>query len=193
MTWWPSSRSSAPASSSAARCAVPTRAVSIGGTLALNAIRNRPGARRAAATKLPSGAGVVDVTSRNSAASSTVLAIGPLTDRPFHAPSCGASGTRSRCGLIPNRPHQADGIRIDPMPSEPSAIAARPAATAAPLPPLLPPGVRLVSHGFRVAPNVSVSVNDQSIISGTAVLPTMTAPAARSLRTTSASSVLAGP
>ena len=36
-------------------------------------------------------------------------------------------------------------------------------------------------------------MNDHSIISGTAVLPTMTAPAARSLRTTSASSVLAGP
>ena len=79
------------------------------------------------------------------------------------------------------------------MPSEPSAIGASPAATAAPLPPLLPPGVRLVSHGLRVAPNSRVSVNDQSIISGTAVLPTMTAPAARSLRTTSASSVLAGP
>ncbi len=79
------------------------------------------------------------------------------------------------------------------MPSEPSAIAARPAATAAPLPPLLPPGVRSVSHGLRVAPNSSVSVNDQSIISGTVVLPRMTAPASRSLRTTSASSALAGP
>ena len=116
------------------------RATSRGGTLVLNAIRNRPGARPAAATKPPSGAGIVVVTSRKSAASSTVLAIGPFTLRPFHAPSCGASGTRSRCGLIPNRPHHVDGIRIDPMPSEPRAIGARPAATAAPLPPLLPPG-----------------------------------------------------
>ena len=106
----------------------------------LNAIRNRPGARPAAATKPPSGAGIVVVTSRKSAASSTVLAIGPFTLNPFHASSCGASGTRSRCGLIPNSPHHVDGIRIDPMPSEPRAIDARPAATAAPLPPLLPPG-----------------------------------------------------
>ena len=141
----------------------------------------------------PPSAGVVAVASRNRAASSTVLAIGPLTDRPFHAPSCGASGTRSRCGLMPNRPHHVDGIRIDPMPSEPSAIDARPAATAAPLPPLLPPGVRSVFHGLRVAPNATVSVNGQIIISGTAVLPRMTAPAARSRRTTSASSAFGRP
>ena len=105
----------------------------------LNAIRSRPGC--------PGGGGdettvwrVDVVTSRNRAASSTVLAIGPLTLSPFHASSCGANGTRSRCGLIPNRPHHVDGMRIDPMPSEPRAIDARPAATAAPLPPLLPPG-----------------------------------------------------
>ena len=169
------------------------RATSSGGSLVLKAIRNRPGARPAAATKPPSGAGIAVVTSRKSAASSTLRAIGPFTLRPFQAPSCGASGTRSRCGLTPNRPHQVEGMRIDPIPSEPRAIGASPAATAAPLPPLLPPGVRLMSHGFRVDPNSTVSVNDQIIISGTAVLPTMTAPAARSRRTTSASSVLAGP
>ena len=161
--------------------------------MVLNAIRSRPGSRAAAATKLPSAAGVVAVASRNTAASSTVRAIGPLTDKPFHAPSCGAIGTRSRCGLMPNSPHHADGMRIDPMPSDPKAIGAIPAATAAALPPLLPPGVRSVSHGFRVAPNSRVSVNDHTIISGTVVLPRMTAPAARSLRTTSASSALAGP
>ena len=37
--------------------------------------------------------------------------------------------------------HQLAGMRIDPAPSEPSATGASPAATAAPLPPLLPPGV----------------------------------------------------
>ena len=90
---------------------------------------------------------------------------------------------------MPNSPHHVDGTRIDPIPSDPSARAARPAATAAPLPPLLPPGVKSVFHGLRVAPNVSVSVKDQIIISGTAVLPRITAPAARSRRTTSASCV----
>ena len=78
-------------------------------------------------------------------------------------------------------------MRIEPPPSEPSAIGARPAATAAPLPPLLPPGDNAVFHGLRVAPNVSDSVNGKIIISGTLVLPMMTAPAARSRLTTSAS------
>ena len=78
-------------------------------------------------------------------------------------------------------------MRIEPPPSEPSASGASPAATAAPLPPLLPPGVSAVSHGLRVAPNVSDSVNGKIISSGTAVFPMITAPAARSRLTTSAS------
>ena len=78
-------------------------------------------------------------------------------------------------------------MRIEPPPSEPSASGASPAATAAPLPPLLPPGVSAVSHGLRVAPNVSDSVNGKIISSGTLVFPMITAPAARSRLTTSAS------
>ena len=124
----------------------------------LNAIRSRPGSRAAAATNPPSGPGSVVVASRNNAASSTDRAIGPLTLSPHQASSCGAIETRSRCGFRPNRPHQVDGMRIEPPPSEPSASGASPAATAAALPPLLPPGVRVVSHGLRVAPNVSDSV-----------------------------------
>src|SRR4029077_19154466 len=93
----------------------------------------------------------------------------------------------------PNSPHHVDGIRIEPIPSEPRAIGARPAATAAPLPPLLPPGAYSVFHGLRVAPNSIVSVNGQSIISGTEVFPTITAPAARRRRTTSASCEQAAP
>ena len=57
----------------------------------------------------------------------------------------------------------------------------------------LPPGVRPMSQGFLVAPNVSDSVNGQIHNSGTDVLPRITAPASRSLRTTSASCCLAGP
>ena len=55
----------------------------------LNAIRSRPGSLPAAATNPPAGPGVDVVTSRNNAASSTVRAIGPLTDSPHHASSCG--------------------------------------------------------------------------------------------------------
>ena len=44
-----------------------------------------------------------------------------------------------------------------------------------------------MSHGLWVAPKLTVSVNGHSIISGTAVLPRITAPALRNRRTTSES------
>ena len=78
-------------------------------------------------------------------------------------------------------------MRIEPPPSEPSAAEHRPAATAAPEPPLEPPGVRCRSHGLRVMPKVGDSVNGTIIISGTCVLPRITAPALRRRRTTSES------
>ena len=84
-------------------------------------------------------------------------------------------------------------MRIEPPPSEPSAPPARPAATADADPPLEPPGVRLRSHGLRVAPKVGLSVNGVISSSGTLVLPTTTAPAARRRRTTSASCVAGSP
>ncbi len=73
------------------------------------------GSRAAAWAKPPSSL----VASRNNAASATVRAIGPLTDSPCHASSCGPIGTRSRWGFTPKRPHQADGMRIEPRPSDP--------------------------------------------------------------------------
>ena len=85
------------------------------------------------------------------------------------------------------------GLRIDPPPSDPTPKGTRPAATAAAVPPLLPPGVRVRSHGLRVVPNVTLSVNGQIVISGTFVFPITIAPAARSRRTTSASCVLGRP
>jgi len=41
-------------------------------------------------------------------------------------------------------------MRMEPPVSEPSAIGTMPAATAAPDPPLEPPGTREISHGLRV-------------------------------------------
>ena len=55
----------------------------------------------------------------------------------------GPSEMRSRWGLMPKRPLNAAGMRIEPAPSEPSATPHRPAATAAPEPPLEPPGREL--------------------------------------------------
>ena len=88
----------------------------------------------------------------------------------------------SEPGLIPTRPQQAAGIRIEPIPSLPSAIGTVPAATAAAEPPEDPPGERSCFQGLRVIPKVeSVAPNTHS--SGTRVMPTTIAPAARSRAT----------
>ena len=71
--------------------------------------------------------------------------------------------------------------------SLPSDAAAKPALTAAALPPLDPPGTREVSSGFLVGPNAEFSVLDPIANSSRFVLPTNTAPASRNLVTTVAS------
>ena len=78
-------------------------------------------------------------------------------------------------------------MRIEPPPSDAVAPAQSPAAVAAAEPPLDPPGVRDVSHGFRVIPHASVSVKPQMASSGRFVLPRTIAPAARRRRTISPS------
>ena len=71
--------------------------------------------------------------------------------------------------------------------SLPKLAAAKPAATAAALPPLEPPGTRDVSSGFFVGPNAEFSVLDPIANSSRLVLPTMTAPACCNRVTTVAS------
>ena len=127
-----------------------------------------------------------------SALSATPRVSGPQVDMPCHGSTAGAVGTRPLCGLSPNRPQQAAGMRIEPAPSEPIAAPARPAAIAVPEPPDEPPGVRWRSHGLRVTPNVGDSVHGVIVSSGTCVLPRITAPAERRRRTSSASAA-AGP
>jgi hypothetical protein len=52
-----------------------------------------------------------------------------------------------------------------------------PAATAAALPPLLPPGTRSRSHGFRVGPNAEFSVEEPNANSSMLHLPIGSTPA----------------
>ena len=78
-------------------------------------------------------------------------------------------------------------MRIEPPPSAAEAIGTSPAATAAALPPLEPPGLRCGFQGLRVTPQVADSVKPQIASSGSSVLPTMIAPASRSRRTISQS------
>src|SRR4029453_9709440 len=125
-------------------------------------------------------------TSRKAAASATVRASGPFTLNPYASP-WGAGETRPLVALIPNRPQHEAGMRIEPPPSDPCAIGASPAATAAAAPPLDPPGVRERSHGFRHTPLSTDSVTAVVPNSGVLVLPRITNPAARNRRTTAMS------
>src|SRR5215831_12984463 len=88
---------------------------------------------------------------------------------------------------MPTHPQSAAGWRIDPPVSDPSASGVSPAATATADPPLEPPGIRSSAHGFRDGPNAEFSVDDPIANSSQMVLPTMTAPACSSFRTTVAS------
>src|SRR5437764_12746979 len=87
---------------------------------------------------------------------------------------------RPKLGLRPTRPVKAAGIRVEPPPSLAVQNGTMPEATAAADPPLDPPGVRAGSHGLRVVPQALVWVKAVTPNSGAAVLPTGTAPAARS-------------
>ena len=90
-------------------------------------------------------------------------------------------------GFAPTTPHRAAGWRIEPPVSEPSAAEAKPAATAAALPPLDPPGTRPRSCGLRVEPKAEFSVELPMANSSRFVLPITTAPASRTRATTVAS------
>src|SRR3954470_20578559 len=81
-------------------------------------------------------------------------------------------------GLSPTIPHRAAGWRIEPPVSVPSAHGARPAATAAALPPLEPPGTRVRSHGLRTGPKPEFSFDEPIANSSWLVLPSNVAPAA---------------
>src|ERR1700682_5422721 len=90
-------------------------------------------------------------TSKRRLTSSTVRASGPRDESP--AASTLSHGIRSGLGRSPTPPQKAAGIRTDPPMSSPMATVAMPAASAAALPPLEPPGVTPSRHGLCVGGN----------------------------------------
>src|SRR5260370_27971233 len=88
----------------------------------------------------------------------------------------GQAGTRPNEGLRPNRPVNAQGMRIEPPPSVPSVSGPIAAATAAAPPPDDPPGVFSGFQGLRVMPVSGLSVTPFPPNSGVAVLPSRAAP-----------------
>ena len=83
-----------------------------------------------------------EITANSSAASATDLAIGPTVSWVAETGTTPVRLTLPTVGLIPTSPETADGDRIEPSVSVPSAKGARPAATAAPEPELDPLGLR---------------------------------------------------
>ena len=194
-----SSRTSCPSSarSAAADITAATQSGATGESIGgehVTATRRRAGGSSVAVANGWSGGGAhhgspgsyPESTSRRCAASSTVRVSGPDVERPSKPPY-GALETRPREGLSPNSPQHDAGMRIEPPPSVACAAGTSPAARAAAAPPLEPPGVSSVFHGFRVAPLSSDSVNATVPNSGVFVLPTMTKPASRIRRTTALS------
>src|SRR3954464_6507614 len=129
-------------------------------------MRSRPGASSQADRKDSPGGGAQKgsptagpaITSSIAAASRTVRASGPAVPRPTGSPYIGPPLIRPRDGFSPNNPQQLAGIRMEPPPSEPCATETRPAATAAPAPPLDPPAIRSRSQGVLAGGATSGSV-----------------------------------
>src|SRR4051812_7787089 len=127
-----------------------------------------------------------DDTSRCQALSATVVVSAPSD--VASDPSGPGLGMRPNRDLQPNDRENAPGMRVEPPPSPAGPNGMIPAATAAAVPPEEPPGVRSTFHGLRVTPKIFGLVKDSVPNSGAAVLPTGTAPAARSRATCTESS-----
>ncbi|MDZ7733074.1 MAG: hypothetical protein U5R31_08110 [Acidimicrobiia bacterium] len=98
-------------------------------------------------------------------------------------PVWGPRGMRPAVPFMPTSPSKPAGMRIDPPPSPPLAMGTRPPATAAALPPELPPAVFVGSHGFPVTPLILVIDTFKPPNSLAVVCPTGTTPASKSRST----------
>src|SRR6476660_531558 len=112
-----------------------------------------------------------DCTASSRAVSATVLALGPAVLSCSSTSVNGQAGTRPGLGRRPTTLQKPAGLRSDPPRSLPSARQTIRAASAAAAPPLLPPALRLGSHGLRVAPNTGLTVCEPAPNSGVFVLP----------------------
>src|SRR3954454_18519832 len=84
---------------------------------------------------------------------------------------------RPYVGFRPEMPQKLAGMRIEPPVSVPSASATAPVASATAEPPLLPPGTRSGSYGFRHGGKCALTLVMPHANSCVSVLPTTIAPA----------------
>ena len=118
------------------------------------------------------------------AQSSTSRVSGPIWSRELAKATRPNRLTSPYVGLRPVMPHSDAGCRMLPPVSLPSAKNASPAATAAALPPLEPPGTRSRPQGLRVTWNAEFSVDDPIANSSMLPLPISTGPRSYSRSTT---------
>ena len=111
------------------------------------------------------------------------------TVRSEHVPAKGARGAAIRPGVgrIEATSQKLAGVRTEPPKSVPCARGTIPVATATAEPPEEPPDVSATSKGLRVGPQRRFVQTAPKPNSGVLVLPMITAPACRSLATTSSS------
>src|SRR5579863_7189595 len=93
------------------------------------------------------------MTSSTSPQSSAERHIGPILSMVQERGIAPCRLTRPYVGRRPVTPQKAEGVRIEPFVSEPSANGTSPAATALPDPLEDPPDQRVRSHGLRPGPN----------------------------------------
>src|SRR3954465_13977513 len=94
---------------------------------------------------------------------------------------------RPYVGFRPETPQKLAGMRIEPPVSVPSASATAPVASATAEPPLLPPGTRSGSYGFRHGGKCGVTLVIPPAHARVSVWPTTIAPASFARATTAAS------
>ena len=162
--------------SSARRCATPLSASAFSDRAI--AARNVPGARlrrpRPPDPRPPSRrASIAEIGDGARQRTADVLGVRQRNDAVAARQALACRAARTGCCC-------ADGIRIEPQVSLPMPAAAKLAATAAPVPPLDPPGLRVGSYGLRVWPPSELIVVMPAASSCRFVLPMMTAPASRS-------------
>ena len=122
-----------------------------------------------------------------SSRSSTVRARRPCVASMSQPRARAGAAIRPGVGRIEATSQKLAGVRTEPPKSVPWARGTIPVATATAEPPEEPPDVSATSNGLRVGPHSRFVQTAPKPNSGVLVLPMMTAPACRSLATTSSS------
>src|ERR1700759_190614 len=111
--------------------------------------------------------------------SATLRPIGPSTEMGVQPSARRSTATMPGEGRKPTTPQNEAGVRREPPVSEPVQTGSMSVARATAEPPDEPPGFNIGLNGLPDAPQTGLRLFEPAPNSGTLVLPTTTAPAAR--------------